>query len=265
MRKALFPLIVLFLIGLGGTQAQQTTVVTTYEDDADTHLKIGALAGLTLSMNTTDYVVQRVTRSLGIGSHFGVRASIPIGHKTRFVGGLGYHTLAFRDENKRISFSDAVKDHSTDLRNDGTLTTEGTFQYTVLTAMFQFSQVYIGVNIGVPISAEMKNTADGFDIPAGGVDPTDWYDPPRPELNPERRKIKQDITPEDEDVNTLIELRLGGEFPIMKSPVGDLNLGISVGYTFQNIIKDSRDNLPHMETNFWLPNVLFHLSYMFNL
>ncbi|MBN1448048.1 MAG: hypothetical protein JXA28_08960 [Bacteroidetes bacterium] len=265
MRKAVTPFIVLLLVGLGGLQAQQTTVVTTYEDEDDTHLKIGALAGLTLSMNTTDYVVQRVTRTLGLGSHFGIRASIPIGKKTRVVTGLGYHTLTFKDENKRISFSDAVNDHSADLPNDGTLTTEGTFQYTVLTVMLQFSQVFIGVNIGMPASAEMTNSADGFTIPAGGVDPTSWYTPPRPELNPEGRKIKTDITPVDEDINTLIELRLGGEFPIMKSPVGDLNLGISVGYTFQNIVKDSRDNLPNMETNFWLPNVLFHLSYMFNL
>jgi len=265
MRKAVFPLVILLLIGMNGVQAQQTTVVSEQEDEYDMHFKIGALAGLTLAMNTTDYIVTRVTRTLSLGSHFGVRASIPIGKRTRFVTGLGYHTLTFKDENKRISFSDAAVNHSTDLPNEGTLTTEGTFQYTVVTAMLQFSSVFIGVNLGLPTSAEMTNSADGFTIPEGGVDPTSWYNPPRPELNPENRKIKKDITPDDEDINPLIELRLGGEFPVMKSRVGDLNLGISVGYTFQNIISDSRDNLPNMDTNFWLPNMLFHLSYMFNL
>ncbi|PLX32447.1 MAG: hypothetical protein C0600_02360 [Ignavibacteria bacterium] len=264
MRKFTFPLIVLFCLSFLSAQAQQTTVIV--EDATETedqHLKIGALAGLTLAMNTTDYNVQRVTRSLGLGSNFGVRASIPIGQKTRFVTGLGYHTLTFSDENERISFNDNIKDHSIDL--PGTLTTEGTFQYTVFTAMFQFSSVFVGVNIGLPTSSEMKNSATGFDIPDGGIDPTDWYTPPRNEFNPDGRLIKKDITPEDDDINTLIELRLGGEFPLSKTAIGDLNLGISVGYTFQNIIKDSRDNLPHMHTNFWLPNVLFHLSYLFNI
>jgi hypothetical protein len=244
--------------------AQNTRVIVNEGgEEQDLHIKIGAQAGLTLAMNTTDYQVSRVSRSLGIGSDFGVRASIPIGGKTRFVAGVGYHTLSFKDENERISYSDAIDNHSVDLPS--TLTTEGTFQYTVLTAMMQFSQFYIGVNIGLPASSEMTNTAE-FEIPDNGLNPAiAYYTPSRPELNPENRLIKNDITPDDDDLSTLIELRLGGEFPIVKSPLGDLNFGISLGWTFNQILKDSRDNLPNMDDQFHLPNVMFNIAYLFNI
>ncbi len=263
MRKTAIPLLLLLCMWTISLQAQQTTVVADNAEEEDLHLKIGALAGLTLAMNTADYQVSRVSRFLALGSHFGVRASVPLGRKTRIVGGLGYHTLSFKDENKRISFNDNIDNHSTDIPNNGTLTTSGTFQYTVVTALLQFSQFFIGVNVGIPVSSEMKNEGDNFTIPEGGIDPaSDWVDNSSLSVG---RRIRPDITPEKDDINTLIELRAGGEFPIMKSPVGDLNFGISLGWTFNEILKDSRANLPNYADQFYLPNVLFHVSYMFNI
>jgi len=262
MRKAVIPFIVFFCTLTIPVIAQNTRVIVEdASEKEDMHFKICALAGLTLAMNTTDYQVSQVSRSLGIGSNFGVRASVPIGGKTRVVAGLGYHTLSFSDDNKRISYNDEIDNHSADL--PGTLTTEGTFQYTVVTAMLQFSQFFIGVNIGLPASSEMTNTAD-FPIPSDGIDPSIAYYE-TPQYNPEGRRIRPDITPETDDINTLIELRAGGEFPIVKTPTGDLNFGISLGWTFNTILKDSRDNLPHMEDQFYLPNVLFHVAYLFNI
>ncbi|MBE0645048.1 MAG: hypothetical protein IH600_13270 [Bacteroidetes bacterium] len=264
MRKTAIPLLLLLCVWTISLQAQQTTVVVENAgDEDDLHLKIGALAGLTLAMNTADYQVSRVSRFLGLGSHFGVRASIPLGRKTRIVGGLGYHTLSFRDENKRVSFNDNIENHSTDVVNNGTLTTTGTFQYTVVTAMLQFSQFFIGVNVGLPAASEMKNEGDNFTIPEGGIDPaSDWAETPNLSVG---RRIRPDITPEKDDISTLIELRAGGEFPIVKSAMGDLNFGISLGWTFNQILKDSRANLPNYADQFYLPNVLFHVSYMFNI
>ena len=180
MRKTAIPLLFLFCLFTAAALAQQTTVVVENPtEDDDLHLKIGALAGLTLAMNTTGYHVSKVSRSLALGSHFGVRASIPLGRKTRFVGGLGYHTLAYKDENKYVSVSDALENHRATVPNGGTLTTTGTFQYTVVTAMLQFSQFFIGVNVGLPMSSEMKNELDNGTIPEGGIDPArDWVGNP---------------------------------------------------------------------------------------
>lgn len=273
MRKTAIPLLFLFCLFTITAQAQQTTVVTANPtEDDDLHIKIGALAGLTLAMNTTDYQVSQVSRSLALGSHFGVRASIPLGRKTRFVGGLGYHTLAFKDENKYVSVSDALENHRATVPNGGTLTTTGTFQYTVVTAMLQFSQFFIGMNIGLPMSNEMKNELDNGTLPERGIDPArDWSGNPELSVG---RILKPDITRETDEINTLLELRAGGEFAIVKTPVGDLNFGISLGWTFNKILKDtkdldeaslSRNYLPNYNDQFYLPNVLFHLSYMFNL
>ncbi len=242
--------------------AQTTIVVRDNEEEDDMFIKIGALAGLTLSMNTTDYNVSGVSRTLGIGSHFGVRASIPLGRKTRVVGGLGYHTLAFTDENERISFSDAIEDHSANI--PGKLKTEGTFQYTVIVAMLQFSQFYIGLSYGIPTASEVTNTGDGFVIPENGIDPAaEWSG--NAELNPDGRRIMPDISAETEDMSALLELRVGGEFPIAKSRIGDLNFGISLAYPFNNIIENSRTNLPNYDDQFHLPNVMFHLAWLFNI
>ncbi|MCB2204397.1 hypothetical protein KQI65_06570 [bacterium] len=256
MRRAVIPIMVLFLATSSLALAQTRVVVEDATNEEDTHIKIGALAGLTLAMNTTDYNVSQVSRSLGLGSNFGVRASIPIGGKTRVVAGLGYHTLAFSDENNHVSVDIDNENHRWTF--DSPLTTEGTFQYTVVTAMLQFSEFFIGMNIGFPASSEMTNSAD-FPIPDAGLAPPENIN------NPEGRILRKDITPDIEDVNTLIELRAGGEFPIVKSPVGDLNLGISLGWTFNEILKESHDNLPNMEDQFHLPNVMFHLSYLFNI
>jgi hypothetical protein len=264
MRKAAFPLLVLLCAWTISLQAQQTTVIVENAgEEDDLHLKIGALAGLTLAMNTTDYQVSGVSRSLAPGSQFGVRASIPLGRRTRVVAGLGYHTLAFKDENKRISFNDNIQNHSTDIPNEGTLTTTGSFQYTIVTAMLQFSQFFIGMNIGLPMSSEITNEGDNFTIPEAGIDPAkDWADSPQYSVG---RLIRPDITPAKDDVSTLLELRAGGEFPIIKGPMGDLNLGISLGWTFNTILKESRDNLPNFKDQFYLPSALVHVSYMFNI
>ena len=272
MRKTVIPLMLLVLLAISLPAQQTTVIVENAGDEDDLHFKVGALAGLTLAMNTTDYQVSRVSRFLDLGSHFGVRASIPLGRKTRVVGGIGYHTLAFKDENKRISFNDQIENHSTDIPNEGTLTTTGSFQYTVLTAMFQFCQFFIGVNVGLPMSSTMRNELSNQEIPANGIDPAkEWADNANLSVG---RVLRSDISPENDDINTLIELRAGGEFPLVKSAVGDLNLGISLGWTFNNIIKTTEDmdpeskakyNLPNFDDQFYLPNVLFHLSWMFNI
>lgn len=266
MRKGTLPFLFLLFAAFSLQAVAQTTIVVREgEEEDDMFIKVGALGALTLSMNTTDYNVSQVSRTLGLGSHFGVRASIPLGRKTRVVGELAMHTLSFTDENERISFSDAIENHSTNI--PGKLKTEGTFQYTMLSVFFQFSQFYIGVGYGLPASSELKNTAEGFVIPADGIDPAahpDWG-VKNGALNPEGRRIFADATPADDDVNPLLELRVGGEFPIVKSRIGDLNFGISLAYTFNNIIKDSRNNLPNYEDQFHLPNVMFHVAYMFNI
>ena len=273
MRKTVLPLLLTFCMLTTAALAQQTTVVVENPtEDDDLHLKIGALAGLTLAMSTTDYHVSQVSRYLDLGSHFGLRASIPLGRKTRFVGGVGYHTLAFKDENKYVSVSDALENHRATVPNGGTLTTTGTFQYTTITAMLQFSQFFIGMNIGLPMSSEMKNELSNGTLPEAGIDPArEWVN--KPELSV-GRILKPDVTRETDEINTLLELRAGGEFPIVKTPAGDLNFGISLGWTFNKILKDtedldegspSRNYLPNYDDQFYLHNVLFHLSYMFNL
>ena len=277
MRKTAIPLLIVFSLFTLALQAQQTTVVTQNPgEDEDVHLKIGALAGLTLAMNTADYQVSQVSRYLAPGSHFGVRASIPIGRKTRIVAGVGYHTLAFKDENERISFNDNIDNHSIAIGGEsgtGALVTTGTFQYAVLTANLQFSQFFIGVNIGLPMSSEMRNELIDTDevIPAEGIDPDTHWGTGRYTIG---RLIREDVTREKDDINTLIELRAGGEFPIIKSPVGDLNFGISLGWTFNQILKQTKDLaegtesanfLPNYDDQFYLPNVQFHVSYLFNL
>ncbi|MFZ1730628.1 MAG: hypothetical protein WBQ23_01115 [Bacteroidota bacterium] len=276
MRKAAILLLLLFFVGNVSIQAQQTTVVVeNAADEDDLHFKIGALAGLTLAMNTSDYQVSRVSRFLGLGSDFGVRASIPLGRKTRVVGGIGYHTLSFKDENKRISFNDNLENHSTDIPDNGTLTTTGSFQYTVLTAMLQFSQFFVGFSVGLPVASEMKNSLGSDTFPAGGFNPADWSGNSNLDVG---RRIKEDITPSNDEINTLLELRIGGEFPIIKAPLGDLNFGISLGWTFNQILKypdknsqeaipstSIQNNLPNYSDQFYLPSVLFHLSYMFNI
>lgn len=276
MRKAAILLLLVFSAFSISLRAQQTTVVVENAgDEDDLHIKIGALAGVTLAMNTTDYQVSRVSRFLGVGSDFGVRASIPLGRKTRIVGGLGYHTLAFTDENKLISINDNIENHVADIPNDGTLTTNGTFQYTVATVMLQFSQFFVGMSVGLPVSSKMTNAGDNFTIPEAGINPAkDWNDGG----TDVGRLIKPDFTPENDEINTLLELRIGGEFPIIKAPIGDLNFGISLGWTFNQILKYPDKNspdaekstsiiksLPNYSDQFYLPSVLFHVSYMFNI
>jgi hypothetical protein len=264
MRKGIIPLL-LFIVSTLSFQAlaQPTIVVREASDEADMYIKVGALAALTLAMNTTDYHVSNISRSLGVGSHLGVRASIPLGRSTRVIGGLGYHTLVFSDVlNKRISFSEAIENHSAEM--PGKLNISGSFQYTVVTAGLQFGQFYMLFSYGLPTSSELLNSGDGFDIPAEGIDPAAAWGG-NAGLNPEGRRIYPDISPDNEDINPLLELRVGGEFPLVKSRVGDLNLGISVAYTFNNIMKDSRANLPNYMDQFYLPNVMFHLAYMFNI
>jgi len=263
MRIPFIPLLLLLVITTSSTAfSQRTVIVRDAKDEVDMHLKVGVIGAATLSMNTTDYHVSMVSRSLGLGSHFGVRASIPIGGRTRVVGSLGYHTLTFSDVNERISFSDSIHNHSTNI--PGKLNTDGTFQYVMLAVGFQFSQFYVTFGVGFPSAAELKNTPEGFTLPPEGIDPAEqWVG--KSNLNPDGNRIRADITPTLEDINPLLELRFGGEFPIFKSPIGDLNFGISLAYTFNNIIKDSHTNLPKYEDQFHLPNVKFHLSYMFNI
>ncbi|HOJ04932.1 MAG TPA: hypothetical protein PK916_13115 [Bacteroidota bacterium] len=267
MTKGRFSLLLLLFAALTMQGLAQTTVVVrdAAEDDEDMHIKVGVMAGLGLAMNTTDYHVSNVSRSLGLGSQFGLRGSFPLGRKSRVVGGIGYHTLAFADENARISFSDAIENHSTNVpENLGKLKTEGSFKYTIITAGFQFSQFFITFSYGLPMSSTLENSLSNGTIDADGIDPAaEWSQ--RPDLNPDGNRIRADISPEKDDINPLLELRLGGEFPAVKTALGDLNFGISLAYTFNNIIKDGRTNLPTYEDQFHLPNVLFHLSYMFNI
>jgi hypothetical protein len=266
MKKGMIPCIVLLMAAMSTqTLAQTGAASRDAADDYDSFIKVGALGGMTLAMSTADYHVSNVSRSLGVGSHFGIRGSIPLSPKARVIGEIALHTLAFSDENVRIEFSDGLRDNASAI--PGKLRTEGVLRYTKLSAMLQFSNFFIGFGYGIPGSAEVKNYGDGFDIPAAGIDPSSHpgWELNKPEWNPEGRRIYPDISPAKDDLEPLLELRLGGEFPVIRSQLGDLVIGASIAYTFNNAIKYSHKNLPNLEDQFHLPNVMIHLGYMFNL
>jgi hypothetical protein len=266
MKSGSIPFLILLIAAMSiQTQAQSSVDTRNNVEGEDTFIKVGVVGALTAAMSTADYHVSNVSRSMGFGSHFGIRGSFPLGPSARIVGEVAMRSLAFSDENVRIEFSEGLRDNASAI--PGVLRTEGTFQYAMFTAMLHFNYFYIGFGYGIPASADVKNYGEGFDIPADGIDPSSHpgWELNKPEWNPEGRRIFSDITPATDDVNPLLELRIGGEYPIMRSSLGDLTIGLSLAYTFNNIIKDSRKNLPNYEDQFQLPNAMLHLAYLFNL
>jgi hypothetical protein len=218
-------------------------------------IQIGVLAGLSAGYSTTDYHASEIDRSLGFGPTLLAQAQFPIGTTTRLFAQLGYHTLAFSTKhNQRIAVNRSWDVGSTRLL-PGALTTDGSFKYLLVGGGFKISAFFIGLNFGFPASATMTNEMAGQQPDGDGNYFTDKSE----------YKIPADISPESSNINTLIELRAGGEFPVVQEDIGDLNLGFSLAWTFGNIIKDSGDDLPIMEDQFHIPSVTVHLSWLFNI
>ncbi len=254
--KTLTVSFLLLLFSAINLNAQDNTIVIQAgTEDQKPPLQIGVIAGIVGAYNTTDYNISGVKRALGWGPHLGARVFIPIGTKTQIIAGISYHVLAFKDENERVSFDqELLVNHSSGL--DQVLVTEGEFSYTCLVGMFKISSFFIGMQIGFPMKGTITNTM---------VNNQGESQLPYTQDNWGGRSIEEDISPATEDISTLIELRAGAEFPLVESAMGDLNLGFSLAYTFNNIITDSHDNLPNFDDQFHLPSVMVHISYMFSL
>lgn len=205
---------------------------------------IGPYAALNLAMNTADYHVSGAERSIVPGSHFGVVSDIPIGKQTSLLAALGYYTLAFKDVNEKL---DPGGDNPTDISLPSKLTTEGSFNYIALLAMFKIDYFCVGFQFGLPVAATIENSMEGGLRGSGDS------------------RFRADISPESSERAFLIEVRLGGDFPVVDLQDGSINLTFTGGYPLTEHLSEAENALPKMDDNFRMPNLSLGLSYRFGL
>ena len=120
--------------------------------------------------------------------------------------------------------------------------------------MFKVTAFTIGFNFGLPLSATVKNSGldtipyvfQNFDGKFRGV-------------------VKSDISPQTSDMPFLIEGRIGADFTLYENPQGKLDFGVTLGYTFNQMMNVTTGNYPIYSDNFRLPNIMLHLSYLFGV
>ncbi|NOY06515.1 MAG: hypothetical protein GXO82_07780 [Chlorobi bacterium] len=214
------------------------------EEEKPRPIRLGPELGVNTAMNTVDYNVSGVERFLGIGSSFGVVAEFPLGKITSAVVGMHYYTLTAREENKKINVMLNGQEANQNLYN--LMTTESMFQYIAFQTMFRVEMFEIGFQFGVPVQGGVA-VSKGEALPNGQV--------PVPDQDPVRK----------EDINFMVEGRIGGAFPVFETSGGILVLRFSAGYPFTTMAVSSEDQLPKMEENFRLPNLQLSISWLFDL
>ena len=263
--KTLFAIVAVLLVA-STVSAQDKSVMRP--------IQIGPSFSLNLTRNTVDYKVSGPERSWGLGSRFGVMGDIPVGTDMAVVAGLDYYTLSFSDINKGIDITAPGAEDKDQLLPVGTLmTTEGSFNYLALTAMFRVSSFCIGFTFGLPLTATIKNSFD----PSYSLPKTFRIN------DNEEFLLKEDISPPSSERAFLIEGRIAGDFVIIENESGGLHLILSAAYPFSQMISSASGddrvqdlgngqtkvtkvtNLPHLNDNFRLPTLSLGLSYLFGL
>jgi hypothetical protein len=208
---------------------------------------VGPMLGITGAVDITDYHISGPKRNPLPGSILGVMSEFRTSPSTGVLAGLGYYTLAFSDQNTAIRWDFTREDASITLPK--ILTTEGSFHYLNLLLMFKVTAFTIGFNFGLPLSATMTNS---------GPDTL-------PYLFNTNKRIAGDISPKTSDMPFLIEGRIGADFTFHEDAFGKLNVGFSLGYTFNQMMNATEGNYPIYSDNFRLPNIMLHLSYLFGV
>lgn len=214
------------------------------EEEKPRPVRLGPELGVNAAMNTVDYNVSGVERFLGLGSSFGAVAVFPLGKITSAVVGVHYYTLTAREENKKINVILNGEEANQNLYN--LMTTESVFHYITLQTMFRVEMFELGFQFGMPVQGGVA-VSKGKALPDGQV--------PVPDKDP--------VT--GDDVNFLVEGRIGGAFPVVETSGGILILRFSAGYPFTMMATSPEDQLPKMEENFRLPNLQLSISWLFDL
>lgn len=206
-------------------------------------LYLGPEFGITLGMNTADYHVENVKRSVGIGLSIGAVFAYKFENENALLAGLHFYSLSFSDENEYAAVDFQKKNI------DKLLTTKGTYSYIAISAMLRASVVLFGFQIGIPIDGKASNSFGastgrlkdaGYNIQTG------------------------DVSIATSDIKVQFEPRIGVEFPIVKQDKGEFLFGFTFGYPVQ-IMSSSPFKVPKLVDNFRIPNVKIQASYRFSL
>lgn len=204
---------------------------------------LGPELGGTLAMNTVDYHVENVKRSIGFNITAGAVFAYKFEGDNALLGGLHYYSLAYRDENEYVS----VNNQQANISNK--IITKGTFSYLGISCMLRASVVLIGFQIGLPLDG--SSTIElGSSTGRSGTSETN--------------QIGAITVSSTDKMKVLFEPRIGVEFPIVTHVRGDFVMGFTFGYPVSTM-SESPYTLPNMTDNFRLPNMKIHASYRFSL
>lgn len=180
---------------------------------------------------------------MGIGPALGYKIGIntvspPEGYKNDIavsnlidIGAQGY--IPFNPDSKMglivdlaySSYAYKTKIHNTDEN------TTYNYKYLTLGGNFYLSGFTVGLNIGIPMSGSRDDGSN-------------------------------DLVIESSNINTMFELRLGGNFSLSESPTGRFILFINGGYQLNSLFIDEFDSSTY---NPHIASVQFGLSYLFNV
>lgn len=193
-------------------------------------LSVGPYLGIRGGVNTTD-PPEGIKNAFSISSlpDFGVTGYLPLSDEQKMgaVLDLGYHTISYGQK------FDADEDMNWVLN----------LNYFNIGPAFSFNGFLIGLNVGVPLGG--TNSSDDEEIQQfllGG---------------------EEEIDIEADHMATIVELRLGGMIPLVKTETGRLNFIIDAGY-FLTGVADSKE-LGDDENNYHPVTLRLGLNYLFNL
>jgi len=128
------------------------------------------------------------------------------------------------------------------------------FNYLSISPSFTASYITFGFNLGLPMSASRKNgsgtevtTIDSFPIVKNGVND----------------KLLSDVK---DNLNPVIEIRVGAMIPVVKSTLGRLNIFAKAGYMISKMLKDDYYKVAGFsDTNPSMFSVSIGINYLFTL
>jgi hypothetical protein len=215
-------------------------------------IRLGPVIGVNGAMSMVDYKVEGQDRSVIPGSIFGVEADIPFTETIGLVGRLGYYTLAFNDKNKALDIPSANgvdKDETFPGISSPSLTTEGSFNYITLAALFRAGLFEVGFNFGLPVSAKVTNSSSNIPIPYTNNGYT----------------LKSDISPTSDEQNMLVDVTFGATIPVVTSHAGQLRVEVLGAWPMNPMLNSTGKNLPHLDSNMRLPSLMLQVAYLFSL